>query len=231
MMLDTSRSIGTTVMFIVSLLLAAAGDLSTAFLSHHHHLSSAASSASSSWRSAITLTPSSPVRGIRRAGVRTLQASGLSKAVTAVPNFLGKKLLDGIDEVYLRKCLHLPPQKQGTADIASVNAIIIFFPGIGMGPKHYNETALAIQRSLSETYGLQTYIVIAKFFNNLGYLPNEPDRRLTSIIEELTRRGVSPRLPIGVIGHSGGAFLAYDTALTKSQAFVHLGSTLNSKGR
>lgn len=38
-------------------------------------------------------------------------------------------------------------------------------------------------------------------------------------------------VPVGVIGHSGGAFLAYDAALTKSQAFVHMGSTLNSKGR
>ena len=149
--------------------------------------------------------------------------------MTALPNFLGKKVLDSIDDVYLKRCLHLPPE--ATSDLASTNAIIIFYPGIGMAPRHYNETAFAIQKALSETYGLQTYIVVAKFFNNLGYLPNEPVRRLTSILEELARRGVPPRLPIGVVGHSGGAFLAYDTALTKSQAFVQLGSTLNSKGK
>lgn len=64
-----------------------------------------------------------------------------------------------------------------------------------------------------------------------SYLPKEPERRLASIVSELEKQGMQPGKPLAVVGHSGGAFLAYDAALTRSQAFVHLGSTLNTKGK
>jgi predicted esterase len=61
------------------------------------------------------------------------------------------------------------------------------------------------------------------------YLPQEPERRLTSILEELGSQGID-KSRVAVLGHSGGAFLGYDAALTKGQVFIHMGSTLNSKG-
>ncbi len=161
---------------------------------------------------------------------------GLGQVLTAVPRFVGGKILDGGDAVYLRKCLFLPPQSStaATDEVAaahpSTDMVIVFYPGIGLPPAAYKETALAIQEALHSNYELQAYVVVAKFFNNLGYLPQEPERRLASIVAELGKRGVSPRAPLAVVGHSGGAFLAYDAALTKAQAFVHLGSTLNSRG-
>jgi hypothetical protein len=160
----------------------------------------------------------------------------LTRALTALPRFVGRKLLDGNDRLYLKKCLFLPPPPPPGAETntppptPTTDMVIIFYPGIGLGPTAYRETALAIQETLLENYDVNAYIVIAKFFKNFGYLPQEPERRMTSILGELAKRGVSPRAPVGVVGHSGGAFLAYEAALTRSQAFVHLGSTLNSRG-
>ena len=49
-----------------------------------------------------------------------------------------------------------------------------------------------------------------------GYLPKEPERRLTTIMDKLKGEGIQASNVV-VVGHSGGAFLSYDTALTKSQ--------------
>jgi len=193
----------------------------------------------------------------------------VSKVLTALPRFLGRKLMDGGDAIYIKKCLFLPPGSSSTAAAGAAitsststidgssmsdsnsnnnaaasssqtaspsnpppntDMVLVFYPGIGLGPPSYKDTALAIQDALAQNYDIQAYVVIAKFVNNLGYLPQEPERRLASILTELGKRGISPRAPLAIVGHSGGAFLAYEAALTRAQAFVHLGSTLNSRG-
>lgn len=149
--------------------------------------------------------------------------------LTAVPRFVGSKLLDAQDSMYVKRALYLPPGN-GTEPAAVAEAVVVVFPGIGMGPSAYAGVARAVQEALAAQYDVKAYVVVAKFFNNLGYLPREPERRLNSIMAVLAGQGVSPRAPLGVVGHSGGAFLAYDAAITRSQAFVHMGSTLNSRG-
>lgn len=154
---------------------------------------------------------------------------GLGALFTAVPRFVGGKLLDAQDAVYVKRALFLSPGN-GTLPASETEAVVVIFPGIGVGPKAYAGMARAVQEALATSYDIKAYVVVAKFFNNLGYLPKEPERRLASVLAKLAEQGVSPTAPLGVVGHSGGAFLAYDAALTRSQAFVHLGSTLNSRG-
>ncbi|EWM29418.1 hypothetical protein Naga_100042g35 [Nannochloropsis gaditana] len=174
---------------------------------------------------------------------QTMALPSIGRILTAVPRFVGRKIMDGGDAIYVKKSLFLPPgsRSSGTSspqeDTSSqpptsveADMVLVLFPGIGMGPAAYRETALAIQDALAANYDVKAYVVVAKFFNNLGYLPQEPERRLASILTEVSLRGVSARAPVAVAGHSAGAFLAYEAALTRSQAFVHLGSTLNSRG-
>lgn len=183
----------------------------------------------SSSSSAATRLYAAAGNGAGAGGSKKKGGGGLRGLLTAVPRFVGGKLLDAQDSVYVKRALYLPPGN-GTVPAAEAEAVVVVFPGIGMGPKAYAGLALALQQALAANYDIQAYVVVAKFFNNLGYLPQEPERRLNSILAELGSQGVSPRAPLGVVGHSGGAFLAYDAALTRSQAFVHVGSTLNSRG-
>ncbi len=195
-----------------------------------------AGASSYAWPPAADNTPFSsriyaaaPRQGGNSNGGKGGGGGGLGGLLTAVPRFIGRKMLDAQDSVYVRRALFLPPGN-GTLPAAEAEAVVVVFPGIGMGPKAYAGVARALQEALAASYDIKAYVVVAKFFNNLGYLPQEPERRLNSILAELAARGVSPRAPLGVVGHSGGAFLAYDAALTRSQAFVHMGCTLNSKG-
>jgi hypothetical protein len=184
------------------------------------------------WPPADSSSPSSTTRLYAAAPPQSGgkgKGGGLGALLTAVPRFLGGKLLDAQDSMYVKRALFLPPAN-GSLPAADADAVVVVFPGIGMGPKAYGGVARAVQETLEVNYDIKAYVVVAKFFNNLGYLPKEPERRLNSILAALGEQGVSPRAPLGVVGHSGGAFLAYDAALTRSQAFVHLGSTLNSKG-
>eukprot|EP00952_Eustigmatos_sp_NYUAD-ZCMA_P004398 19347-Eustigmatos_ZCMA.PRE.1 len=59
-----------------------------------------------------------------------------------------------------------------------------------MPPYTYQGISAVIQDIASRQHGLNLYIVLIKFFNNLGYLPDEPKRRLESVLTELRGQGV-----------------------------------------
>lgn len=141
---------------------------------------------------------------------------------------LTEPLWERMDRSYIKKSI-FQPSKYGI-DPNKPDAIMVFFPGIGLPPAKYEGITQAIQKACYEDYSLNLYVIIAKLSSNIGYVPKEPERRVKSLLKELatSKNVTSPQ--VAVVGHSGGAFLSYDAALTLSTVFVHLGSTLNSDG-
>lgn len=66
----------------------------------------------------------------------------------------------------MKRCLYIPPPND--SDPSKADALIVLFPGIGLTPDQYSDVAKAIQQEARTAYNQSMYIVVAKFFNNLG---------------------------------------------------------------
>lgn len=73
--------------------------------------------------------------------------------------------------MYVKRGLFLPPVKGGPS---ATEAVVVIFPGIALAPEQYSEVAKAIQLEALASYNQSLYIVVAKFFNNLGCETSRP---------------------------------------------------------
>jgi hypothetical protein len=92
-----------------------------------------------------------------------MMKNALVETLTSGPKLLTDQIMGRTDKVYLKKCVFLPPPGGMKTDV-----VIVLFTGIGLPPHTYTGIAAAIQEACQRDYNMGAYVVISKFFNNLG---------------------------------------------------------------
>lgn len=107
---------------------------------------------------------------------------------------------------------------------------LVLYPGFGYNPESYVDLSNKIICTCNNN-NLNVNIIIAKFLmNSPGLLQlNEGYDRLNTIIDYLNENKLNTN-KIVLLGHSAGAYIGIKPSIEKTNAFIQMGSVLNSNG-